>query len=270
MLVNRDRRGARERVGQRPRPRVAVKPYRILVRTPAAATTTFFPKFTETLWLLARQSVRIGNRRVWEIAMKPLNQGPFRQQVLEAAKRLQGRLIRYTSRFFAGDQSRACDVVQHAFLQLCRVPDDSRPDNIDAWLFRVCRNRAIDVQRKDERLQTGQLQHVGQPLDGRPTSEETIDQHELWMLIQDCMATLPQPQREAIELWSNGFRYAQIAEIMDKVESSVRVMVHRAITKMRNDAAIRRWIADDEINPAAPVPPRVQMQTDNRIQKVER
>ncbi len=164
---------------------------------------------------------------------------------MDAAERLQGKLVRYTSRFFAGDENSARDVVQHAFMQLCRVNVDSRPENIDAWLYRVCRNRAIDQCRRDERMQTGDHACVNQQIDAGVSSSQQLTERELWQLIQERIAVLPASQREAVELWSAGMRYAEIAEIMGRVETSIRVMVHRAITRLRNDPQIRLWLSDD-------------------------
>lgn len=179
--------------------------------------------------------------------MTTRNDSDFRQAVLDAAGRMQGKLIRYTSRFFGGDEDTARDVVQHAFLQLCRTEVNARPAKIDQWLYRVCRNRAIDTQRGRQRQQTGSQQAAYMQADASGTTFEQLSQQELSHLVRDRVALLPDSQGEAIDLWSFGMRYAEIAEIMSRPESSIRVLVHRGISKLRSDPAIRGWLSDDDL-----------------------
>lgn len=178
--------------------------------------------------------------------MTTLNDSEFRQVVLDAAGRMQGKLIRYTSRFFGGDEDSARDIVQHAFLQLCRTDASKRPQKIDHWLYRVCRNRAIDTQRGRKRQQTGSQQTVSMQVDACRTTFEQLSEQELSHLVRQRLALLPDSQGEAIDLWSFGMKYAAIALIMDRPESSVRVLVHRGLAKLRSDPAVRGWLSDDD------------------------
>jgi RNA polymerase sigma factor (sigma-70 family) len=47
------------------------------------------------------------------------------------------------------------------------------------------------------------------------------------------VAQLPAAQRDAVDLWCEGFTYRQIAEIAGHSEGNVRVLVHRAIKQLR-------------------------------------
>ncbi len=60
-------------------------------------------------------------------------------------------LLRY-AQHFVHDEESARDVVQDTFLQLCRQTDDEIKPRVAQWLFTVCRNRAIDVCRKEGRM----------------------------------------------------------------------------------------------------------------------
>ena len=62
------------------------------------------------------------------------------------------RLIRYSTRL-TGNREGAREVVQEAFLRLWQHEDDSL-ENVEAWLFRVCRNRAIDTLRRHKKITT--------------------------------------------------------------------------------------------------------------------
>ena len=180
--------------------------------------------------------------------MTTRNDSGFRSAVLDAAGRMQGKLIRYTSRFFGGDEDTARDVVQHAFLQLCRSEANARPEKIDQWLYRVCRNRAIDTQRGRQRQQTGSQQSVYLQADASTSTFEKLSEKELGQLVRQRLSLLPDSQGEAIDLWSFGMRYAEIASVMDRPESSIRVLVHRGLCKLRSDPAIRGWLSDDDLS----------------------
>lgn len=79
----------------------------------------------------------------------------------------------------------------------------------------------------------------------RTTFEQLSDQ-ELSHLVRQRLALLPDSQGEAIDLWSFGMRYSEISEIMDRPESSIRVLVHRGLSRLRSDPAIQGWLSDDD------------------------
>ena len=47
-------------------------------------------------------------------------------------------------------------------------------------------------------------------------------------------------QREAIDLWTEGFSYREISDITGEGEGKLRVLVHRALKRLRNDPATQR------------------------------
>ena len=74
-----------------------------------------------------------------------------RRWTAEALERFEGPLVRYGVRL-TGDLERARDVVQETSLQLCRAERREVEDHLAEWLFTVCRNRALDMQRKEGRM----------------------------------------------------------------------------------------------------------------------
>src|SRR5262245_25564774 len=74
------------------------------------------------------------------------------ERIRAAIEAHQGRLIGYAARI-TGDLESARDVVQDTFLRLCQQDLDEIADHLPAWLFRVCRNRALDVRKKEGPLQ---------------------------------------------------------------------------------------------------------------------
>ena len=46
------------------------------------------------------------------------------------------------------------DVVQDTFVRLYRQPRDQVQDHVRQWLYAVCRNRAMDILKKENRMRT--------------------------------------------------------------------------------------------------------------------
>ena len=66
-------------------------------------------------------------------------------------ERHEGPLTRYAARI-TGDVELAREVVQETFLRLCDQPHLELQDHTAEWLFTVCRNRALDVRKKEQRM----------------------------------------------------------------------------------------------------------------------
>src|SRR6185503_2063624 len=71
--------------------------------------------------------------------------------VRTAVDRYAGPLTRYAA-LITGDLEQARDVVQDTFVRLCAEEPGRVNSHLAQWLFTVCRNRALDVQRKENRM----------------------------------------------------------------------------------------------------------------------
>ena len=165
--------------------------------------------------------------------------------VLAALDRFEGRLLRYVQRLL-GDSEEARDVVQFAFLRLC----DEEPGNVDGrlaqWLFTVCRNRAMDVLRGSgkEKLNGNAATGNGQQPGREPDPADSVEQTDLHTLLRMVVDHLPAHQREAIDLWAEGFSYAEIGRILECEEGNVRVLVHRGLKAVREDRRVRGMVEE--------------------------
>lgn len=165
--------------------------------------------------------------------------------VLEAVDLYELPLQRYARRLL-GDFDLAADAVQHAFLKLCGQSQAALEGRVAPWLFRVCRNRAFDHLRRSGREPT--LDEC----DARPAAgatataadpARTVEQSDLAARLRELLAELPAPQREAIDLWCEGFTHREIAGITGRTEGHVRVLVHRGLTALRGHPLVRSWLA---------------------------
>ncbi len=77
---------------------------------------------------------------------------PHSAWIRSALEQYEAPLVRYAARVLKGDMQRARDVVQDTFLRLCQADRRKVEGHLEAWLFTVCRNRAIDIARKEGRM----------------------------------------------------------------------------------------------------------------------
>ncbi|HET6882780.1 MAG TPA: sigma-70 family RNA polymerase sigma factor [Pirellulales bacterium] len=177
--------------------------------------------------------------------MTPGDSTSRREWVLAVLDSYEGRLLRYAQRLTRGDVNSARDVVQHAFLQLCRQPPGELNGRLGSWLYAVCRNRAIDLKRRSCRLEPfvcgAEAEAPGRELDPAELLE-TLDAGDL---VRRAIGTLPERQQEVVNLWSEGFAYREISEITGATENYVRVLAHRALQTLRQHPLLQRLIAEE-------------------------
>ena len=145
----------------------------------------------------------------------------------------EGPLLRYANHF-VHDVDTARDIVQDTFLRLCRQnADDVRP-KLAKWLFTVCRNRAIDIRRKESRMTPAPDYQLAQRPDVSSTPEQRANEKEAAQGLLKHVATLPERQQELLRLkFTGGLSYRQIAEVTGLTVSNVGVTLHTAISKLR-------------------------------------
>lgn len=159
--------------------------------------------------------------------------GPDDAQWLhQAIERYQKPLVGYAFRML-GDMESARDVAQDALLRLCRQRRSRVEKNLAAWLFRVCRNRCLDLLRRSPRMEHGGLE--ADRLDSsRIGPAERVEQEESLGRLERLMATLPDLQREALLLkFQGGLSYREIGEVMKIKTGYVGWLIHEGLRKLR-------------------------------------
>lgn len=161
--------------------------------------------------------------------------------VREAVARYEGPLLRYAASL-TGDLDSARDVVQDTFVRLWRSDPDRLADGLPAWLYTVCRNRALDVRRKEHRV--GRLDDApvarATSLDPDPSAlAETSAAHREVLAV---LRTLPPSQQEVVRLkFQAGLSYKEIAAATGHSVTNVGYLLHTALAtvreRMRDDAA---------------------------------
>jgi RNA polymerase sigma-70 factor (ECF subfamily) len=136
------------------------------------------------------------------------------------------------------DPDEADDVVQETFVRAWeRLGEFDSAHRLYPWLFTIARNRCLNVLRR--RRTWGFLSISGS--DDPPalrSSEESgarAEDRELARALEECLEGLPDEQREAFDLrHGEGFRYAEIAAVLEIPEGTVMSRLHRARERMRD------------------------------------
>ncbi len=132
------------------------------------------------------------------------------------------------------------DVVQETFFRAYRSGEAARVTRMRAWLARIAWRLAVDRFRRRSRKQgRKESEHLLQFLPaGGPGVDESLLQGERLALVGHLLDGLPRALREALMLSTvEGMSSAQIAEVLDIPESSVRNRVSRARKHLKEKLA---------------------------------
>jgi RNA polymerase sigma-70 factor (ECF subfamily) len=156
-----------------------------------------------------------------------------------ALTRFEGRLLRYASRFVSEDQAR--EIVQEAFLKLWQQNPKEIDSHIAEWLFRVCRNHAVDIQRKEKRLSRvdghEELENVKSEA---ANADSKIESSEQASSLLRFIGDLPLPQQEVLRLkFQEDLSYKQISAITGHSVSHVGVLIHTAVQSLRSKLEVK-------------------------------
>ncbi len=149
-----------------------------------------------------------------------------------------GPLLRYASRLLDGDIDRANDVVQDTFVKLLEQPRSAWEGHVVEWLFTVCRNRALDVRRKEGRMKRFEEGEAERVTAADPRPGRSLEDAETHTALLAMIAQLPPNQQEVVRLkFQNGFSYKEISRITALSVSNVGFLIHTAVTRMRQQFA---------------------------------
>ncbi len=143
----------------------------------------------------------------------------------------QSMLIRY-AHSLVGDADASRDIVQEAFLRLCREPREQVEAHAVPWLFRVCHNLASNRHRKERRMNAN-LDSVKHQV-ARGNATDTVDNNDQYLRVIELIDDLPEKQQQVVRLrFTSGMSYRQIGETMGLSESNVGFLLHTALMSLR-------------------------------------
>jgi RNA polymerase sigma factor (sigma-70 family) len=166
--------------------------------------------------------------------------GQTQEQFIEwALKEYERPLIGY-AQGFVHDWERARDVVQDTFIRLCQQDMAKVRDGLKTWLFTVCRNRALDVLRKDSRLVEMDEKKLSKIPGKNVSAASLLAKEEMHERLDVYLQRLTPNQREVIVLkFQQGLSYEEISRITGLSTGNVGFLLHHAIKRLRE------WIPRD-------------------------
>jgi len=155
--------------------------------------------------------------------------------------------LRYARRFL-GDVDLAREVVQDTFLKLWQADREHVEDHLVKWLYTVCRNRALDVSKKEGRMITLEQATIARVPAPRVRHAGMADAEENSGLLES-LGRLPDRQQEVVRLKFQGeLSYQEIADIMHITRNNVGVLLHTALKNLR-----ARVLQPEHVPPGGPI-----------------
>ena len=134
-----------------------------------------------------------------------------------------------------GNVADAEDLTQQVFLKAWQAIDRYKraASPFVAWLMTISHNLVVDFYRvkKDKLYLEAEVTADDSASSPERIAEALFEQQQLRRVILQ----LPGEQQQVILLrFIEGFRYAEIAAVLGKSEGAIRVMLHRALVRLRH------------------------------------
>lgn len=158
------------------------------------------------------------------------------QQTARLFEALRMPVYQYLMAVF-GDAAEAEDLTQDAFLQLYKALRQGQTiRNVRFWIFRVAHNLAINRQKHNQfiaPLGAESWREIEKQFpDKNLNPEQNILQRERYERIYEGMKLLSIHERQSLHLRAEGFKYKEIAEIMNVATPTVGEFLRRGIRKL--------------------------------------
>jgi RNA polymerase sigma factor (sigma-70 family) len=165
--------------------------------------------------------------------MKKMNPQEYESFIEQAVTDYESSLIGY-ARTYLYDLDRARDVVQDTFIRLCKQEPEKVQGHLKSWLFTVCRNRCLDILRKDKRIEP--LDEIGWQKLASPDASphEQAEQEDGYLDVMRYMDRLSGNQKEVILLkFQQGMSYEEIHRVTGLTSGNIGFLIHAGLKRLR-------------------------------------
>lgn len=153
--------------------------------------------------------------------------------IAEALARYETPLIRYAVSL-THDLDAGRDIVQDTFLKLCQLPAERRPESLGPWLFAVCRNRALDRYRKEQRMTPLAETDIHSREGHGPSPSEHAETRDSADQLTQMLCDLPSNEQEVVRLkFHEQLSYQEISGVTGLSVTNVGFLLHTALKKLR-------------------------------------
>jgi RNA polymerase sigma-70 factor (ECF subfamily) len=157
-----------------------------------------------------------------------------REQFIERAlAEYESPLIGYAYGFVQ-DVDRARDVVQDTFIRLCKQDIEKVRDGVKGWLFTVCRNRALDVLRKESRMSSLEESTHERTASADAGPDQLVDQEERIGELMTYLDRLSDNQKTVILMkFRDGMSYQEITKATGLTSGNIGFLIHAGLKRLR-------------------------------------
>jgi RNA polymerase sigma-70 factor (ECF subfamily) len=138
------------------------------------------------------------------------------------------------------------EIIQETFLRLYQhLNSGGNERNLRGWIFRVAHNLCINELKSRKRVASSASEDLPEldiseldisVADSRPGPEELLLHREKIARIHAAVSSLSEQQKQCLLLRAEGFRYREIAEILEVTISTVAESLRRAIKKLTKES----------------------------------
>lgn len=162
----------------------------------------------------------------------------------DAARRLYRKYRMELFRFgvhVLGDQGLAEEMVQEAFIKLCRQAKNYDPGRgpVRGWLFTMARSAAYDIARRPSSRPLLPVEDFQ-----LPPQYDTVDQALTTLTVDQALDKLPSIYAEVMRLVRDGFTHSEIAERLGIPIGTVKSRTAKAAGTLKAELASLRGGAD--------------------------
>lgn len=159
----------------------------------------------------------------------------------------QPKILRYLTRFIG--ESEAEDLTQETFVKVHQALENFRDESqLSTWIYRIATNTALDRLRSPS-FQRGAQTSLSESLDvngiadkvicteeKKPLIEQQLIREEMNECIRGYIEKLPESYRTVLVLseWE-GLRNNEIAEILGVTLNIIKIRLHRAKSKLKEE-----------------------------------
>lgn len=154
--------------------------------------------------------------------------------IKEALRLYEKPLIRFALQYVASPQE-AQDIVQDCFLKLCQADWDKIADYVKPWLYKVCRNRALEILRKEQRMSELDDFKLQQTTDKELPPDMATQRRDSFQQAMSLITKMSTKDQEVIKLkYQQDLSYKEISEVTGLTVSNIGFILHTALKELRN------------------------------------
>lgn len=134
------------------------------------------------------------------------------------------------------DQAQSEEVTQEVFVEVWRAASrfDTGRGNVRSWVVTIAHRRAVDRVRSEQAHRDRNVRDARAVEAAPPTPEDAAVAGEERASAVAAMATLPPPQREALELaFYDGLTHTQIADRLGVALGTVKTRIRDGLIRLR-------------------------------------